>query len=486
MPVSSNILRRGLENARRVEQSVLAHPFEWGLGLCLFLFAIYKMRDLGLPFFWDELGVYGRAAIYMHDHTLGLLPRDLPPELSRGHPPLVVFVYASLFRVFGANPTVAHVFTLLLALFLLLSVYWIARDEWDAKVGLAAVILLAVQPLFLAQSVLLLPELPLALAVLWTMAAFMRRRYRLGGVCLALAIFIKESALVLGLVLGVLVLADWIRSRPTGRVALRALLALVIPGLLYGAFLLVQKQQNGWYFFPLHEAHANFLWVVMRGKLADYCNFLFMEQGRFPLLVILGLWAVFRLFEKRSNRTRFSFGLGWTFLLFAIAMLVFSAGNFFMKRYMLCLLPPLAMLTGRALCELVRNQARVLLVAAPVLAASQLPYLSSPSFNYDYDMSYRESTLIQYRAIRYVEMTIGHDRPILSMFPPVFGLEDPRYGYSKGKFASASHLYSPNQEFILGSANTSPYYPPPGLKVEPIETFTAPNYMSLYFYKILR
>jgi hypothetical protein len=480
------MLRQALDRARRLEESVLAHPYEWGLGLCLLLFALYKMRDLGLPFFWDELGVYGRAAIYMHDHTLGLLPRNLPPELSRGHPPLVVFVYASLFRVFGANPTVAHVFTLLMALFLLFSVYEIARKQWDAKVGLTAVILLAVQPLFVAQSVLLLPELPLALAVLWTMAAFMRRRYALGGVCLALAIFIKESALVLGLVLGLMVLADWIHRRPTLRLALRGVLALAIPGLLYGAFLLIQRQQNGWYFFPLHEAHVNFIWVVMRGKLYDYLNFVFMEQGRFPYLVIVGLWAVFRLFEKRSDGGRFSFGLSWTLVLFGVAMLLFSAGNFFMKRYMLCLLPPLALLTARAMHELVRKQARVLLVAALLLAASQLPYLSSPGFNYDYDMSYRESTLIQRRAIRYLEFSIGHDRPILSMFPPVFGLEDPRYGYSEGKFANASHLYSPNQEYILGSANTSPYYPPPGLKVELIETFTTPNYMSLYFYKIHR
>jgi hypothetical protein len=481
----SRILRQAIERARRWEESVLAHPYEWGLGLCLLLFAISKMRDLNLPFFWDELGVYGRAAIYMHDHTLSLQPRHLPPDLSRGHPPLLVFMYAALFRVFGANTTVAHGFTLLLALFLLFSIYWIAREEWNAKVGLAAVILMAVQPLFVAQSILLLPEMPLALAALWTMAAFMRRRYRLGGVCLALAIFIKESALVLGLVLGVMVLADWMRARPTVRQAVRAFLALLIPGLLYGAFLLVQKQQNGWYFFPLHEAHANFTWVVMRGKLYEYLNFVFMEQGRFPFLVIVGLWAVFRLVGKRAQGTRFSFGLAWTFGLFAVAMLVFSAGNFFMKRYMLCLLPPLAMLTSRALCQLAAGQARVLLLAASLLAASQLPSMSSPSFNYDYDMSYRESTLIQRRAIRFVEMTIGHDKPILSIFPPVFGLEDPRYGYSEGKFANASHLFSPQQQFLLGSENTSPFVPPAGLKVELLQTFTAPRYMNLYLYRIL-
>ena len=46
------------------------------LGLVLLPFWTYKLRDLSLPYFWDELGVYGRAAVYLHDHALGLLPSN--------------------------------------------------------------------------------------------------------------------------------------------------------------------------------------------------------------------------------------------------------------------------------------------------------------------------------------------------------------------------------------------------------------------------
>ena len=68
----------------------------------------------------------------------------------------------------------------------------------------------------------------------------------------------------------------------------------------------------------------------------------------------------------------------------------------------------------------------------------------------------------------------------------LFGLEDPRYGYSEGKFASVSHLYSPHHQYLLGSENTNRFFPPAGLHVELLRTFTAPNYMTLYFYKIVR
>ncbi|HEX7597486.1 MAG TPA: glycosyltransferase family 39 protein, partial [Polyangia bacterium] len=327
-----------LSPKQRLARILRGHPYEIVLGVGLFAFFLYKLGDLTLPYFWDELGVYGRAAVYLHDHKLGLLPANLPPELSRGHPLLLVFLAASLFRVFGASTTVAHVFVFFLAVSLLVSVFWIARAHWNAKVGLAAAALLAVQPLFLAQSTLLLPELPLALAVLWTMASFHSRRYWLGGICLALAIFVKETALVLGPVLGLMVLADWIRSRPSWKTALWGFLALIGPALLYGLFLLIQKRQNGWYFFPLHESHMDFHWPAMKGKLIDYCNFVFIEQGRYPLSVIVSLWAVFRLVGKRDSGRRFQLGIGWIFALFAIVLIVFSSGNFFMKRYLLCLL----------------------------------------------------------------------------------------------------------------------------------------------------
>jgi len=478
-------LRRLAQGLRGLAQTLRGHPYEVALGLCLFAFVLYKLRDLALPFFWDELGVYGRAAVYLHDHTLGLLPKHLPAELSRGHPLLLVFVCGALFRVFGVSTTVAHVFMLLVAVSLLVSVFWIARAHWNAKVGLAAAVLLAVQPLFLAQSTLLLPELPLALAVLWTMDAFARRRYGLGAVCLVLAILLKESALVLGPVLGLMMLADWIRSRPGWRTALRGILALILPALLYGLFLIVQKRQNGWYFFPLHEQYVIFRWPAMKGKLSDYCSFVFMEQGRFALSVIVALWVSFRLVGRRADGRRFSLGIGWSFALFAAALLVFSAGNFFMKRYMLCLLPPFAMLAARSLFELVRDQARVLFVAVALLCGNHLNSLTSPGFNYDYDMSFRYPIFVQRAATHYLELTVGADKPILTMFPPIFGLEDPRYGYARTKFKRYSHLYFPEAEYIFVSEVFSRYAAPPGVRTELIKSFPSP-YMTMHLYRIVR
>ena len=469
----------------RVWSALCENRVWWALGLALLPFWIYKLRDLSLPYFWDELGVYGRAAVYMHDHALGLLPSNLPPELSRGHPLLLPFTFGALFRIFGATPLVAHIFMLAVATGLVVSVFWIARRHWNATVALAAAALLLVQPLFLAQSTLLLPEVPLALACLWSMHTFSRKRYVLAGICTTLAIFLKETALVLDAVLWVMLFVEWSRSRPKLRSCLGGILALAVPALLYGVFLLIQKRQNGWYLYPLHEEHLNFGWNALKDGLVECVNCVLVEQGRLALSVVVTLWLFLRLFGRRDGERRFVRSLAWTFALFGIGMVVFSAGNVFMKRYLLCLLPPLAILSGRALFELVRDQARVFLPAVAGLCLLSLGDVKSPSFNCAYDMSFRESVRLQQEATRYVEDTVGTDTPIFSNFPPIFGLEDPRYGYARKKFRHFSDRYSSDAKYVLVSELFDRFTPPAGVHAELAKRFSSP-YTNIALYRILR
>ncbi len=455
----------------------------WALGLLLLPFWIYKVHDLSLPYFWDELGVYARAAVYLHDHALGLLPAYLPPDLSRGHPLLLPFVFGALFRIFGVTPLVAHVCMLLVSTGLAVSVFWIARIHWNTPVALAAVGLLLVQPLFLAQSTLLLPEVPLALAALWALHAFWRAQYLQAGIFLGLAIFLKETAVVLAATFAV-ILVMRLPERRRGDI-LHGLLAFVIPGLLYGTFLLAQKRQNGWYLYPLHRNLVNFHWFAMKGQLVAGITFVFVEQGRLALSVVVALWILFRLLGRREGEARFVPSVAWTFAVFEVGMLSFSAGNVFMKRYLMCLLPPLAMLAARALYELVRDQAKLLLPATAALGLLCLGDLSSPTFNCAYDMSFREAVRLQQEATRYLEGAVGTDKPILANFPTIFGLEDPRYGYSPEKFNRSSYRYSPEDKYIFASEIYGRFAPPPGVRTELMKRFSSP-YMNIALYRVLR
>jgi 4-amino-4-deoxy-L-arabinose transferase-like glycosyltransferase len=374
---------------------------------------------------------------------------------------------------------------LLVSTGLVTSVFWIASMHWNAAIGLAAAGLLLVQPLFLAQSTLLLPEIPLALASLWAMHAFARQKYLQAGVFITLAVFLKETALVLVAVLAVVLVVQWLRRRHALKSALRGILALASPSFLYGIFLLAQKHQNGWYLYPAHKDQVNFHWSAMKGVLVDCLATVFVEQGRVALAVVVALWLLFRLFGRRDAERRFIPSLAWTFAVFVMGILLFSAGNVFMKRYLLCLLPPLAILSSRALFELVRDQAKVLFPATMGLGLLSLGQLVSPTFNCAYDMSFRESVLLQQEATQYLETTVGTDRPILANFPTIFGLEDPRYGYAPDKFQRSSYIYSSEAEYIFASEIYDRFKPPAGVRTELMKRFSSP-YMNIALYRVLR
>lgn len=447
---------------------------------------IYKAGDLALPYFWDELGVYGRAAVYMHDHRLSLLPSALPPELSRGHPLLLPFLFAAAFRAFGPTPMVAHVGMLIVASGLALSVLWVGRWHWNAAVGLGAMALLLAQPLFLAQSSLLLPEIPMALAGLWAVHAFSRGNHGVAGLWLGLAIFLKETAVVLDVVLaGALGLA-WLRARPTRARAVRGLLSVVLPVAAYGGFLLLQRHQNGWFLYPFHSRQIDFHWSAMKATLASAASFVFVEQGRIGCSAVLALGSIGQLIGRRPARSSARGpGLRGILAVFMAAFLLFSAGNVFMKRYLLCLLPPLAILTSQALDDLVRAQARELAAASLALALLCLADLRSSTFNCAYDMSFRDAIRVQQEATQYLESMVGSERPILANFPTVFGLEDPRLGYASKPFRHASDAYVPEDEYIFAGELYGAYRPPQGVGTRLVRRFASP-YMTIALYRIVR
>ncbi|HWB62125.1 MAG TPA: glycosyltransferase family 39 protein, partial [Chitinophagales bacterium] len=154
----------------------LHHVLFAGVLVALFIF---KWNDLHLPYFWDELGVYTQAADYQYHHGISLMPASVPAWLSRGHPLFFVALSASVLKLFGENVFAAHLFSLFISSVLLFVVYRKTTKYFDSLTALVAVMLLAIQPLFLAQSALVLPEITLALFVLLALTAYYEKRFAL-------------------------------------------------------------------------------------------------------------------------------------------------------------------------------------------------------------------------------------------------------------------------------------------------------------------
>jgi hypothetical protein len=148
---------------------------------------------LRLPYFWDEAGYYIPAALDFY-HAGLLIPQSTLPT---GHTPLVTVYLALAWHLCGFSPLATRAAMLLMATAAVLSVYALGRRLVGREVAVWGAALLALMPLFFAQSSLAHLDLPAALFT--TLAVLFLIEDRLWGFALAasLAVLSKETAVVL-------------------------------------------------------------------------------------------------------------------------------------------------------------------------------------------------------------------------------------------------------------------------------------------------
>lgn len=146
---------------------------------------------LHLPYFWDEAGYYIPAA---RDLLAGsLIPHSTP---SNAHPPLVLAYLALSWKMVGQSAVVTRCAMLLLAAFSLLGFFRLARAVSHPAVAVASTFLLAIYPVFFAQSSLAQVDLPAAGLTFWGLEGYLRRRSATMAVWFSLAALAKETAVL--------------------------------------------------------------------------------------------------------------------------------------------------------------------------------------------------------------------------------------------------------------------------------------------------
>lgn len=151
---------------------------------------------LWMPYFWDEAGYYIPAA---RDLLAGsLIPYSTP---SNAHPPLVMAWLALSWKIFGQSPIITRVAMLLLAAFSLIGFYRLARSVSNSTVAAASTFLVAIYPVFFAQSSLAQVDLPAAGLIFWALDSHFCNRHLSTAIWFSLAVLAKETAILVPLAL---------------------------------------------------------------------------------------------------------------------------------------------------------------------------------------------------------------------------------------------------------------------------------------------
>lgn len=308
--------------------------FVFALYACMFatyLILHYFWDVLSQPYLWDELGVYSRAASRMYQDGLSLLPNAIPDELSRGHPLLSTFYFALAFKLFGCHPFVAHCAAALINMVNFHLIFLILKRYISPFYALVFTLILFIQPVFLSQSVLVLPETPLMLATSLAIFAYLENKKILLCFAITSALFIKESAVILPIAF---VLAEFIKNKFKLKFSFIAY-AFIAPVLCIATFFVLQKIQRGYYFYPLHTSLAKFEAYYIHERWDNLSAFIFSDQGHFlfPIILIISI-IIGSKYLKNIDRSLlilpilFIGGIGFQIL------------NYYLSRYTLFFLLP--------------------------------------------------------------------------------------------------------------------------------------------------
>ena len=406
---------------------------------------------LHLPYFWDEAGYYIPAALDFYRSWL-LVPQSTLPT---GHTPLVMVYLALAWRVFGFSPLVTRAAMILVAAGTVVALYALARRVASREAAIWSALLLALSPMFFAQSSLVYLDLPVALFTTLAVLALLERRMLMFAVTASLAVLTKETAVVLLPLAWVFV---WRRAKAGQALPLKKTwLALTVPLVPLAAWALYYHQVSGFWTGNAEYLQYNLYSTLSPGRIFWSLLRRLYEVffGGFNWLLVvgaaLGIWrGGNRHRDTEAQRTArelapernaepqeradekdrlfrdFLFLAGGMGAAYVLTLSV--VGGAILPRYLLPIFPALFLALVALVCRLPKVLARSLCAAA--LACFVAAWFINPSYPFPYEdnLAYRDFIRLHQQAAQFLEARPPGER-ILTAWPATDELARPFLGY---------------------------------------------------------
>ena len=419
---------------------------------------------LRLPYYWDEAGYYIPAAMDFF-HSGQLVPSSTLPT---GHTPLVIIYLALAWWVFGCSPLVTRLAMVMIAAGTLAGVYALGRRIADREIRCWSVLLLALLPLFFAQSTLAHLDLAAALFTLLALLALLEDHpawFALASTC---AVLSKETAVVL---LPVAWTFSWWQRRGTSPSLARAWwVAYLAPLLALIAWVDFYHHATGFWTGNSYYLHYNLYSTLhpVRVLLTLLRRLYETFAGGFNCLLTAGALAGMRWAQRNrmgaaretpvipatagidsanrfvtpvipakagihsanrpgpSTLRRLFFLGGW--LAAAYLAMLSVVGGAVLPRYLLPIFPPLVLIAVILIWRLPRPVARSIMVLTAGCFVWAW-FLNPPyPFPFEDNLAYADFIRLHERAAQFLEAQVG-ERRILTAWPASDELARPFLGY---------------------------------------------------------
>jgi 4-amino-4-deoxy-L-arabinose transferase-like glycosyltransferase len=416
-----------------------------------FVLSLLHLPLLGLPYFWDEAGYYVPAALDFY-HSGLLIPSLTSPA---GHPPLISVYLGIAWRFCGYDPLITRLAMTLIATTTIATLYKLGRRVANPEVAAWSIILLALSPLFFAQSTLV--HLDLAAALFTTLAIYflLEDRFWLFALAASLAVLSKETAVVL---MPVAWLYTWhITRSSTGgwRNSFWRWSALATPLVPLVAWTVYYHHATGFWtgnreylrynlystlsatriFWSLLRRlyellFSGFNWLLTVGALVGFWRSR-RRKGNPAVVAEKPLWRAVTLCVHHESRVgtpalQFMFlaaGLGLIYLL-----LLSVVGGAVLPRYLLPILPCFYLIAVTMVTRLPRFPARLICTTAAACFVGAW-FINPPyPFPFEDNLAYADYIRLHQQAAQCLESMPGDPR-ILTAWPATDEIERPFLGY---------------------------------------------------------
>lgn len=416
----------------------------WLLWLLLFAaVALSHLTLLRLPYYWDEGGYYIPAALDFYHHG------RIIPQFTNAHPPLPNILLGTLWHIVGLRILATRLAVCAVAAAALTAIFRLAQRLLDPAAAISVTLLVAVYPIWFAQSTLAHADIFAAAFTLWAFAVYLpatagepaaassSRRTRLAvAILFSLAALSKETAIVepaalLAIEAGRLLLNR--RSPEARRNHLRWIATLAIPFLPLLAWYAYHRARTGFTFgnpvYLRYNATANFtashIFTALRYR---FLHLTWQRNIWFPIL----LAGICLLLPRRpADAVRpLSIATRVTCALLILAnWIAFSVlGGALLTRYLLPVYPLILLLC----VDLWRERTTWLpwLTAATAALFLSGLWINPPTaFAPEDTLVYRDMIVVHQQAIAFVNQHYPEAR-VLTAWPVSTDLFNPELGYT--------------------------------------------------------
>lgn len=388
----------------------------WGGAFAVLV--LLHLPYLKLPYYWDELGQFIPQTLDLYNEGRWIPIHTLPNVHPPGLEAMLAFVW-----IVARGPSIltARLLMLAIAAFgiagsLLLAIR-LSRRSADAP-AFAALLLLLASPLFYTQAMLVQLDMPAMAFTVWALLFFLDGRLRASVLMATLAVLMKETAVVLPVVLALWLIAEERAYRKASHFLIPCAVLAAWIAILWGAtghpfgdpeF----GRYNTWY--SLHPVRLN-------AALLRRIYYLFFAEFRWIGTVAL-IWAWRKTDWFRTPEW------GVTAAFFGAHMLTVSAfGGAVLERYLCPILPILFAAFGIAWMSLA-GRLRILVPGLAVIGAMLSMFWNPPyPFPYENNLAIADFVAINTLAAEYVASEPGIGT-VATAWPLTDALRRPEFGY---------------------------------------------------------